>query len=307
MTVALSLVTGAAGLIGRSVVRRMASEGRALIATDAHDAIAPTGVRHEVADLTDRAAVAALFQKYTVDTVIHCGAISGPMVAAGDPYRVMAVNVGGTLNLAEAARQAGVRRFLALSSIAVYGTQPNLAPVTEAAPLNATDVYGASKIAMEAILRAYRHDFDLPSVVLRIASVYGPGRTTDCFIRDFIRNSMTRTRLNIASDNQCRRQFVHIDDVVAAIVRASAAPRLSEFIYNISGGTWLTEREVAGIAATVLPELTLSNSDGPASCIDGFMGPLDYSRAAAAFDYKPTIELSTGIASYAAWLASETV
>ena len=79
-------------------------------------------------------------QKHTIDTVIHCGAISGPMVAADNPHLVAAFNVGGTLNLAGAARKAGVSRFLALSSTSVYGLQATLNPVTEDTPLNATDI-----------------------------------------------------------------------------------------------------------------------------------------------------------------------
>ena len=121
-----------------------------------------------------------------VRAVVHAGAISGPMVAAGDPHQVMAVNVGGALNIAEASLRAGVERLVALSSAGVYGVQATLDPVREDAPLNATDIYGASKIAAETVLRAYRHDHGLPAIALRPSSVYGPGRTTACFIRDMI-------------------------------------------------------------------------------------------------------------------------
>jgi UDP-glucuronate 4-epimerase len=167
------LVTGAAGLVGAAVVRRLAADGQSLIATDMRDAKVPDGVRFEAADLTNQTAMALLLS-HAVDTVIHCGAISGPMVAADNPHLVIAVNVGGALNLAEAARKAGVTRFIAMSSVSVYGDQKTLDPVTETTPLNATDVYGASKIAMETVLRAYRYDLGLPAIVLRLASVYGP-------------------------------------------------------------------------------------------------------------------------------------
>jgi UDP-glucuronate 4-epimerase len=187
----------------------------------------------------------------------------------------------------------------------VYGTQPNLDPVTENAPLNAMDIYGASKIAMEAALRAHIHDLGLPAAVLRVASVYGPGRTTDCFIRDLIQSATTGVPRGASAQEGCRRQFVHIDDVVHAIVQAVAAPDLVEFDYNIGGGTWLTERELASIAATVLPELKISDASVPENCIDGRMGPLDSSRAAGAFGYIPAVELRQGIASYAAHLAAE--
>jgi UDP-glucuronate 4-epimerase len=298
------LITGAAGLVGAAVVRRLAVDEQVLIATDIRDANVPEGARFEAADLTNQAAMAALLRNNAVDTVIHCGAISGPMVAADNPHLVASVNIGGTLNLAEAARKAGVKRFLALSSISVYGVQTTLDPVTEDAPLNANDVYGASKIAMEAILRAYRYDLGMPTIVLRIASVYGPGRTTDCFIRDLIRSAATGTAIELFEEGGLRRQFIHINDVVRGIVQSLSAGLWNDFVYNIGGGEWLTEREIAAVASPILPRLQIAATQAPARCIDGYMGPLEFRRASATFGYAPQTSLSQGIASYAAHLAT---
>ena len=145
----------------------------------------------------------------------------------------MSVNVVGTLNIAEAALRTGVERLVALSSAGVYGAQSTLDPVREDAPLNATDIYGASKIAAETVLRAYRHDHGLPAIALRPSSVYGPGRTTACFIRDMIDHARRGDPLALAPEGACRRQFVHVDDVVAAILGALNAPRLDDFAFNV--------------------------------------------------------------------------
>jgi UDP-glucuronate 4-epimerase len=200
---------------------------------------------------------------------------------------------------------ARVTRFLALSSTSVYGLQATLNPVTEDAPLNATDVYGASKIAMEAILRAYRYDLGVPTIVLRIASVYGPGRTTDCFIRDLIRSAAAGTAISLFDEGRFRRQIIHIDDVARGIVQSISAKFWNDFAYNIGGGEWLTERELAALAARILPRLQVAAVPAPARCIDDYMGPLDFSRASAAFGYAPQTDISQGIASYAAHLAVE--
>ena len=299
------LVTGAAGLVGAAVVRRLAADGQSLIATDMRDAKVPDGVRFEAADLTNQTAMAAVLLSHAVDTVIHCGAISGPMVAADNPHLVIAVNVGGALNLAEAARKAGVTRFIAMSSVSVYGDQKTLDPVTETTPLNATDVYGASKIAMETVLRAYRYDLGLPAIVLRLASVYGPGRQTDCFIRDMIRSAASGSAVSLFEEGGCRRQFIHVDDVARVIVQGIATPAWDDFAYNVGGGEWLTEREVATLAATALPRVEISDVPAAARYVDSHMGPLDFRRASAAFGYTPQIDLRHGIATYADHLAAQ--
>jgi UDP-glucuronate 4-epimerase len=303
MTSGPILVTGAAGLIGGQLVSRLAAEGAEIIATDRRVAEAPPGARWVTIDLMDGSALTSLMRDARVSAVVHAGAISGPMVAAGDPHQVMAVNVGGALNIAEASLRAGVERLVALSSAGVYGAQATLDPVREDAPLNATDVYGASKIAAETVLRAYRHDHGLPAIALRPSSVYGPGRTTACFIRDMIDHARRCEPLALARAGVCRRQFVHIDDVVAAILGALHAPCLEDFASNVGGGTWLSEQEVAAVAAPVLPGLRIASTDGAPRCLDGHMGPLDATRARAALGFSPSISLATGIAAYATALS----
>jgi UDP-glucuronate 4-epimerase len=302
MTSGPILVTGAAGLIGGRLVSRLVADGVAVIATDQRAVETPAGTRWATVDLLDGPALGALMREAKVGAIVHAGAISGPMVAAGNPHQVMSVNVGGTLNIAEAALRTGVERLIALSSAGVYGAQATLDPVPEDAPLNVTDIYGASKIAAETVLRAYRHDHSLPAIVLRPSSVYGPGRMTACFIRDMIDHARRGDPLALAPEGACRRQFVHVDDVVAAILGALNAPRFDHFAFNVSGGTWLSEQEIAARAAPVLPGLRIASIAAPARCLDGEMGPLDTARAQAAFGFSPSIPLAEGIAAYAATL-----
>jgi UDP-glucuronate 4-epimerase len=268
-------------LIGGRLVSRLVADGVAVIATDQRAVETPPGARWATVDLLDGPALGALMREAKVGAIVHAGAISGPMVAAGNPHQVMSVNVGGTLNIAEAALRTGVERLVAL---------------------NATDIYGASKIAAETVLRAYRHDHSMPAIVLRPSSVYGPGRMTACFIRDMIDHARRGDPLALAPEGACRRQFVHVDDVVAAILGALNAPRFDHFAFNVSGGTWLSEQEIAARAAPVLPGLRIASIAAPARCLDGEMGPLDTARAQAAFGFSPSIPLAEGIAAYAATL-----
>jgi UDP-glucuronate 4-epimerase len=299
MTSGPILVTGAAGLIGGRLVGRLVAEGVAVIATDKRAVETPPGARLATVYLLDGPALTALMCEAKVSAVVHAGAISDPMVAAGNPHQVMSVNVGGALNIAEAALRAGVERLVALSSAGVYGAQATLDPVHEEAPLNATDVYGASKIAAETVLRAYWHDHGLPVIALRPSSVYGPGRTTACFIRDMIDHARRGDPLALAPEGACRRQFVHVDDVVAAILGALNAPRCDHFAFNVGGGTWLSGTGNRGAGRAGTSRIAIASIAAAARCLDGEMGPLDTTRARAAFGFSPSIPLAEGIAAYA--------
>jgi len=104
-----------------------------------------------VADLTDRAMIEALFEDEKITAVVHCGGISGPMLARDDPALVHRANVVGTLNMLDCASRHHVRRLVHASSIAVYGDHPAIAAIDESAALLAVDPYGTSKIASELI------------------------------------------------------------------------------------------------------------------------------------------------------------
>src|SRR5262249_30382311 len=122
-------------------------------------------------DVTDRALVERLFVEHDVTAVVHGGGISGPHVCNQDPARVFHVNVLGTLNLFEAARLRRLPgRIVFLSSSSVYGEAAEQAscetPVVEELPLLASEPYGSSKVACEAMLRAYVRQQGLDAVAL---------------------------------------------------------------------------------------------------------------------------------------------
>ena len=180
------LVSGAAGLVGHAVVCRLLSDGAEVVATDSRVPGEPLNCPFVEADLRDATAMSAIFAGNRIRRVVHAGAISGSMVAPDDPLRVMMVNVAGTLYLAEQCRLVQIERLIALSSIGVYGDQPGIGPVKEDAPRLGTDVYSCSKIAMESVLLGYRMNFGLPVHLLRMSSIFGPGRRTPCFVRGLL-------------------------------------------------------------------------------------------------------------------------
>jgi UDP-glucuronate 4-epimerase len=293
------LVTGAAGLVGHPVANRLVRAGMTVIATDARAPDTPLDCPFVEADLRDQAAVFGLFERHDITQVVHGGAISGGLVAPNDPLLVMSVNVTGTILIAEASRLAGVERLVGLSSIGVYGDQPGTAPVPETAPRSATDVYSCSKIAMESVLYGYRKNFGLPALLLRMSSIFGPVRRTPCFIRGLLEAAETEREVTVSADTDHRRQFLFVDDAVEAVYLALTTPELPEFVYNITGGTWLTEGEVIDAAMRAVPALKARLGDVPPLGLDGRMGPLDITLAARDLSYAPRTSLQEGIAKYA--------
>jgi nucleoside-diphosphate-sugar epimerase len=295
------LVTGAAGLVGNPVARRLAEAGYKVLATDARLPEMRLDCPFVLADLREPTAVDRLFAGRDISQVVHGGAISGSMVAPNDPLRVMSVNVTGTILMAEASRLAGVERFIGLSSIGVYGDQPGTDPVREDSRRLGTDVYSCSKIAMESALLGYRENFGLPAHLLRMSSIFGPGRRTPCFIRGLLEAADEGREVTVSTDTAYRRQFLYIEDAVEAVYLALTTPALPEFIYNITGGTWQTEAEVLEAVMRAVPSLKAKVGDVPPLGLDGRMGPLDITRARRDLGYAPRIGIEEGIARYARW------
>jgi nucleoside-diphosphate-sugar epimerase len=196
-----------------------------------------------------------------------------------------------------------VERFIGLSSIGVYGDQPTLDPVREDSPRPATDIYSCSKIAMESVLFGYRQNFGLKATVLRMSSVFGPGRRTPCFIRGLLVAALEGRTATVSADAERRRQFLFVDDAVASVLAALDAPALPEFAYNVTGGTWLTEAEVLAAARRAVPALRGDAADIPPLGLDGRTGPLDMTLARRDLGYAPQTTIEAGIARYAAFLA----
>jgi UDP-glucuronate 4-epimerase len=293
------LVTGSNGLIGHALLRRLAAEGRAAIATDQRPADG-LDVPTIVLDLRDRVAVDVLAARYKPRAIVHTGGLSGPMVAPNDPALVFDVNVGGTVNVCEAARRHGVGRLIFLSSITAYGDQPDEGDVTEATPLLATEPYGASKVAGEAVVRAFvRHGVEGTS--LRLGAVYGPRRATACLIRLMLENALAGVPTRLDYGAGWRRQYVFVEDVVDAILLAVEKRGLPLAAYNVTAGVNIPLEEVAAAAKQALPAIdaAFARSTHP---FDNRVGRLDIAAAERDLGYRPKTSLVDGIRQYAAWL-----
>lgn len=291
------LLTGASGLIGRYVHRMLRERGDKVVAIDriAGDDVLACDLSevHRLHELGSEAAA-----------IIHCGAISGPMVARDNPYLIVQSNIVGTANILELARVKGMRRVVYCSSVSAFGNTPaGLDLVPEDVVLKPTSVYGASKAAGEQLLEGYRQQHGVDSVSLRPGWVYGPGRTTDCAIRTMIEDAQAGRPTSFPFGRDFYRQYVHVQDVADAILLALDAKELPRRSYTINGGTYLTLGDVAAIVRKVLPSARIEMGPG-GDPIDDVQARFDLSAAERDLGFRPRIGLEEGIRSYAGWLSA---
>lgn len=301
------LVTGASGLIGNAVRVMLEDRGRRVVAVDRMAAVVedrPVAA----ADVTSVHRLHALAVEHRLDSVIHCGAFSGPMVARDDPAAIVEVNIVGTANVLELARVHRIRRVVFCSSVSAYGdTPPGLDPVPEDVPLHPTSVYGASKAAGEALVDGYAAQHGVDGLSLRIGWVYGPRRTTDCAVREMILSAWAGRPHRLPFGRDFHRQYVHVEDAARALVLAADADGpLPRRAYTITGGTYATLGEIAGIVAATFPGADIEVAPGP-DPVDDRQARFDIAAAERDLGYRPEVTLEAGITSYATWLGGRRV
>jgi UDP-glucose 4-epimerase len=207
------------------------------------------------------------------------------------------VNVGGTVCLAEAIRDAGVKRVVFSSSATVYGSQPKQ-PVSESSWPHPLIPYAVSKLAAELYLFALGELNGIETIALRIFNAYGPGQRIPPahapVVPSFTKSVLTQASLVVHGDGKQTRDFVYVDDVVEALVAAATAPGVGGSIVNIGSGE---ETSIQGLIATLgqvtqrQPEVIYNPQES------GGIPRLvaDVTRARQLLGYEPRVSLRVGL------------
>jgi len=265
------LVTGGAGYIGAHACKVLAARGHVPVTVDTLATGWAEAVKFgplERADLTDRAALDAVFARYRPEAVMHFAAFSLVGEAMADPGKYWRNNVAGSLTLIEAALAAGCREVVLSSTCATYGEHDGVT-LDEATPQRPLNAYGSSKLAVEQIFRDFGASHGLNAVVFRYFNVAGAdpegevGEAHDPethlipVVLDAIRGE--RPELVIHGDDYptpdgtCIRDYVHVMDLVEAHVLGLdwlAAGKGSR-VFNLGTGTGFSVREVIEAAEKV--------------------------------------------------------
>jgi nucleoside-diphosphate-sugar epimerase len=300
------LVTGLTGLIGGAVARRLADAGRTVVGMDR---VAPPDARFPVMihDLPDPQRWHEAIVRHRIRKVVHAGGISGPMLLQDAPGRLCDINIGGLLGLLEAARIHQLDRVVWFSSILAYGDRVDLSSVSEDAPLRPNTVYGATKASGEALLEAFHAEHGVDAVALRVASCYGPGRTTACLIRTLLENGLDRRTTIIRDVPERSRQHIFVDDVVDAVITALDVRTLARRAYNIGPGVAQSLEEIIAAVRSALPCVSVAlGSDGLPWNTFG-LGPLMIDAARRDLSFEPRISLTEGAMRTRAWVEQRRV
>lgn len=192
------------------------------------------------------------------DVIVHFAANTGVGSSVEYPRLDMTLNVVGTFNYLEAARLNNVPRFVFASSGAPAGeVEP---PIHEELPPHPVSPYGASKLAGEGYCSAYNKTFGIDTVMLRFGNVYGPGSLhKSSVVAKFIRQAMNGETLEIYGDGSQTRDFVYIDDLINAVLRAAEVPNVGGEVFQIATNKETTVGEMAELLVKELSDAGLTN------------------------------------------------
>lgn len=235
------LVTGGAGFLGAALANRLAAEGHQVHVLDdlsnGDAARLDPRVGFTKGDTDNVPLLWSLLQN--IDCVYHLAARVSVPQSILHPREYARVNVGGTVSLMEAMRDTGVGRVIFTSSGAVYGNQPRQ-PVREDDPPHPDDPYAVSKWSAEQYIRTIGDLWGLETVALRVFNAYGPGQSLPVshapVVPRFLQQALTNGSIVIFGDGRQTRDYIYVDDVVAALVAAATAPGIDRAIINIGSG-----------------------------------------------------------------------
>jgi UDP-glucose 4-epimerase len=246
------LVTGGSGFIGSHVVDRLLAEGAGAVTVfdnrareeNLTEALGSGRVRIAEGDVTRPDDVRSAMEGAA--GIFHLAVLPlGP--CSQEPRRCLEINVTGTFNVLEAARDVGVQKLVYSSASSVYGDTNET--MDESHPLGARTMYGASKLAGEYFFRAFHDLYGLDYVILRYMNVYGP-RQEGGLVVNVLNRIRAGERPTIMGDGSQSFDFVHAADVAGANVRAMASD-VTDAAFNVGGGNEASVREIVELLLEV--------------------------------------------------------
>jgi len=307
------LVTGGAGFIGSTLTERLLARGDRIVCLDDFDdfydpaikrrnlttALAAPDFRLVEGDICDLPLLQSLFAEERFDVVVHIAARAGVRPSILQPLLYQKVNVEGSTNLFEMARQHDVPNFVFTSSSSVYGENEKV-PFAETDPVDfPISPYAATKRAGELIAHTYHHLFGLNITCLRPFTVYGPRQRPEMAIHLFTHAILEGKPIRMFGDGSSSRDYTYVDDLVDGFVRAIDRPLGFEII-NLGEHEVTTLRELIDLIAEatgkepIIDQQPMQPGDVPRTYAD-------VTRAKELLGYEPRISMREGMRRFVEW------
>jgi UDP-glucose 4-epimerase len=310
------LVTGGAGFIGGHLAERFVADGHDVIVLDNFDPFYDTQIKdHTVktcrecanegegsyrlveGDVRNADLVTNLVKE--ADYVYHQAAQAGVRPSVENPRKYDEVNVDGTLNVLDAARENDIDRVVLASSSSVYG-KPEYLPYDESHPTTPVSPYGASKLAAERYTCAYSEVYDLPAVALRYFTVYGPRMRPNMAISNFVSRCLNDEPPVVYGDGTQTRDFTFIEDVIKANVMLLSEDAVDGEAVNIGSSDNIEILTLAEeIRDQLAPGLEIEFSDRHDA--DAEHTHADNTKASELLGYEPNQTIREGVTEFIEW------
>lgn len=305
------VITGGAGFIGSHIAEALVADHEVTIVDNLDEYYSPLLKKKNLdaiqekgeytfinGDITDPALVQGVIDD-TVDYVYHEAAQAGVRISVENPFKPNTINVDGTLNVLQAARDAGVKRVINASSSSVYGRVQYL-PFDENHPTQPVSPYGVSKLAAEHYCRVFYEVYDLPTVSLRYFTVYGPRMRPDLAITIFTGKMLADEPIKVYGDGEQTRDFTYIDDIVRVNLDLLKTNAADGYAMNVGGGHRITVNDLIGH----LREITGSASEVVYS--DKQKGDVEHTLASVELagelvGYRPDVSIEEGLKRFVNW------
>ena len=294
------LVTGGSGFIGSHVVDKLRDRGHEprildMIESPHH---APDEIETVIGDVSDSRALERAMEG--CEAVMHLAAVADVSQVTVDPGYAQAINAGGTLNALDAARAAGVERFVYASTIWVYDGQGGTVAENDRLALPA-HVYTATKLAGEMYCTSYAKLFGLDYTILRFGIPYGPRARPAAVVPSFVRKALDGEPLTVSGDGSQSRRFVYVEDLACGVVEA-LRPVAANEIYNLVTDESVTVLELASVIRDLVGNVDIEHL--PARGADFSGAEVCGARAAEQLGWTATTPIVEGVRRYIDWLAS---
>lgn len=303
-------VTGGCGFIGSHVVDHLIAAGHEVLAVDTTDKYLNPDAEHARIDVLDLPALTAALAGSEV--VYHLAAMADVEQVTADPVGAVRANIDGTEAVLEAARRSGLSRTVLASTVWVYGAaladsqlDGEEQELDEHAPIaleRSGHLYVATKLAAEMLVHSYRELYGQHFTILRFGIPYGPRMRDELVVARFVQAALAGRPITIAGDGRQSRNFVYVEDLADAHVRA-LSPAAEDQTFALEGSTAVSVRGIADTVDDLLGPVTIEHAPGRKA--DYASRRISSAQAKRLLGWSPRTNFAEGVRRYADWYRAD--